>query len=152
MRPPGVEPGSQAWEACMMPLHYMRCALLAAARLKRSPALHSNFKTTKTTGGAGDMRNCKGCPCRRVRKLSSTLESRSHYANLDKCTWVRREREREDKERERERLVDLPSSQAPRFWADPDSGLVWPPGQAVASRPCRETTGLTAQLVRAYGR
>ena len=22
---PGVEPGSQAWEACMMPLHYMRC-------------------------------------------------------------------------------------------------------------------------------
>ena len=21
---PGVEPGSQAWEACMMPLHYMR--------------------------------------------------------------------------------------------------------------------------------
>jgi hypothetical protein len=81
----------------------MRCALLAAARLKRSPALHSNFKTTKTTGGAGDMRNCKGCPCRRVRKLSSTLESRSQDANLDKCTWVRREREREDKERERER-------------------------------------------------
>ena len=25
MRTPGVEPGSQAWEACMMPLHYMRC-------------------------------------------------------------------------------------------------------------------------------
>ena len=24
MRLPGVEPGSQAWEACMMPLHYMR--------------------------------------------------------------------------------------------------------------------------------
>jgi hypothetical protein len=24
MRMPGVEPGSQAWEACMMPLHYMR--------------------------------------------------------------------------------------------------------------------------------
>ena len=24
MRPPGVEPGSQAWEACMMPLHYKR--------------------------------------------------------------------------------------------------------------------------------
>ena len=23
MRMPGVEPGSQAWEACMMPLHYM---------------------------------------------------------------------------------------------------------------------------------
>ena len=23
-RPPGVEPGSQAWEACMMPLHYRR--------------------------------------------------------------------------------------------------------------------------------
>ena len=25
MRMPGVEPGSQAWEACMMLLHYMRC-------------------------------------------------------------------------------------------------------------------------------
>ncbi len=24
LRMPGVEPGSQAWEACMMPLHYMR--------------------------------------------------------------------------------------------------------------------------------
>ena len=26
MRMPGVEPGSQAWGACMMPLHYMRLA------------------------------------------------------------------------------------------------------------------------------
>ena len=25
---PGVEPGSQAWEACMMPLHYMRHAMI----------------------------------------------------------------------------------------------------------------------------
>ena len=25
MRTPGVEPGLQAWEACMMPLHYVRC-------------------------------------------------------------------------------------------------------------------------------
>ena len=24
MRTPGVEPGSQVWEACMMPLHYVR--------------------------------------------------------------------------------------------------------------------------------
>ena len=24
MRPPGVEPGAQAWEACMLPLHYRR--------------------------------------------------------------------------------------------------------------------------------
>ena len=24
VRMPGVEPGSQAWEACMIPLHYMR--------------------------------------------------------------------------------------------------------------------------------
>ena len=24
MRTPGVEPGSQAWEACMMALHYVR--------------------------------------------------------------------------------------------------------------------------------
>jgi hypothetical protein len=26
MRTPGVEPGPQAWEACMMPLHYVRDA------------------------------------------------------------------------------------------------------------------------------
>ena len=25
LRTPGVETGSQAWEACMMPLHYVRC-------------------------------------------------------------------------------------------------------------------------------
>ena len=25
MRTLGVEPGSKAWEACMMPLHYVRC-------------------------------------------------------------------------------------------------------------------------------
>jgi hypothetical protein len=26
MRMPGIEPGSQAWEACKMPLHYVRLA------------------------------------------------------------------------------------------------------------------------------
>ena len=26
MRPPGIEPGAQAWEACMLPLHYRRGA------------------------------------------------------------------------------------------------------------------------------
>ena len=25
LRTPEVEPGSQAWEACMVPLHYVRC-------------------------------------------------------------------------------------------------------------------------------
>ena len=33
VRMPGVEPGSQAWEACMMPLHYMRCCAPIAHRL-----------------------------------------------------------------------------------------------------------------------
>ena len=28
LRTPGVEPGSQAWGACMMPLHYVRSHLL----------------------------------------------------------------------------------------------------------------------------
>ena len=33
MRTPGVEPGSQAWEACMMPLHYVRhCTQMLPAR------------------------------------------------------------------------------------------------------------------------
>ena len=35
MRMPGVEPGSQAWEACMMPLHYMR---LDGSEFLRGPA------------------------------------------------------------------------------------------------------------------
>ena len=35
MRMPGVEPGSQAWEACMMPLHYMR---LGGSEFLRGPA------------------------------------------------------------------------------------------------------------------
>jgi hypothetical protein len=30
MRTPGVEPGSQAWKACMIPLHYVRHAWAAA--------------------------------------------------------------------------------------------------------------------------
>jgi hypothetical protein len=33
LRTPGVEPGSQAWEACMMPLHYVRSC--AGFRCKR---------------------------------------------------------------------------------------------------------------------
>ena len=42
MRTPGVEPGSQAWEACMMPLHYVRphkqgtCLLLGAVPSSKS--------------------------------------------------------------------------------------------------------------------
>ena len=38
MRMPGVEPGSQAWEACMIPLHYMRyrsCSLLTQSIQQR---------------------------------------------------------------------------------------------------------------------
>ena len=31
MRTPGVEPGSQAWEACMMPLHYVRKCVLCVS-------------------------------------------------------------------------------------------------------------------------
>ena len=36
LRSPGVEPGSQAWEACMMPLHYVRyvsIAMFATSRI-----------------------------------------------------------------------------------------------------------------------
>ena len=33
MRMPGVEPGSQAWEACMMPLHYVRCCIFCSCLL-----------------------------------------------------------------------------------------------------------------------
>ena len=35
MRTPGVEPRSQAWEACMMPLHYVRRCLCSNKQLNR---------------------------------------------------------------------------------------------------------------------
>ena len=36
MRTPGVKPGSQAWEACMMPLHYVRsCAKYGYTVMRR---------------------------------------------------------------------------------------------------------------------
>ena len=37
MRMPGVEPGSQAWEACMIPLHYMRSAFHCAKMFTNPP-------------------------------------------------------------------------------------------------------------------
>ena len=39
MRMPGVEPGSQAWEACMMPLHYMRLRFVSLVLCTRISAL-----------------------------------------------------------------------------------------------------------------
>ena len=39
LRMPGVEPGSQAWEACMMPLHYMR-----SEDLKRQKLLQESIR------------------------------------------------------------------------------------------------------------
>ena len=47
MRMPGVEPGSQAWEACMMPLHYMRCTAIAHSHVRcslRLPKVNSRLK------------------------------------------------------------------------------------------------------------
>ena len=40
MRMPGVEPGSQAWEACMMPLHYMRLGGSEFLRQRSAWAAH----------------------------------------------------------------------------------------------------------------
>ena len=33
VRRPGIEPGSQEWESCMIPLHQRRCCLFRAPRL-----------------------------------------------------------------------------------------------------------------------
>ena len=38
MRTPGVEPGSQAWKACMIPLHYVRHSPPNATNDTRCPA------------------------------------------------------------------------------------------------------------------
>ena len=39
MRTPGLEPGSQVWEACMMPLHYVRCWFFTLRLLESSQSL-----------------------------------------------------------------------------------------------------------------
>ena len=46
LRMPGVEPGSQAWEACMMPLHYMRHARLRGGVGGRGAWQPAGFRTT----------------------------------------------------------------------------------------------------------
>ena len=39
MRTPGIEPGAQAWEACMLPLHYERLRTVAAFHSIGGPQL-----------------------------------------------------------------------------------------------------------------
>ena len=83
MRMPGVEPGSQAWEACMIPLHYMRSAhplldygcpqtnTLQSPQLALSKPLGATafrFKAAGASGPAGaddltgNARRRPGCP------------------------------------------------------------------------------------------
>ena len=54
MRMPGVEPGSQAWEACMMPLHYMRSA-------SKSPAFRATILYRKLCDSS-DEASCENAP------------------------------------------------------------------------------------------
>ena len=55
VRMPGVEPGSQAWEACMMPLHYMRhCG--AESRGQLAGLAFSPRRTDCTTNTRGGTR------------------------------------------------------------------------------------------------
>ena len=39
LRTPGVKPGSQAWGACMMPLHYVRCWCHREVTTQRQPSI-----------------------------------------------------------------------------------------------------------------
>ena len=53
MRTPGVEPGSQAWEACMMPLHYVRWCLCRNKHLNRLARHLYIFKFSITSWSPG---------------------------------------------------------------------------------------------------
>ena len=46
MRMPGVEPGSQAWGACMMPLHYVRLQKILTEKNVRITSLHAACQAT----------------------------------------------------------------------------------------------------------
>ena len=70
MRTPGVEPGSQAWKACMMPLHYVRLPLLNLRQLKHAKTTHTH---TNTSGQFSKrLAADKRCHC----------ETRAHNTNL----------------------------------------------------------------------
>ena len=53
MRMPGVEPGSQAWEACMMPLHYMRRQLHLIVAVAVTISMHTDVDTLFSDGSWG---------------------------------------------------------------------------------------------------
>ena len=69
MRTPGVEPGSQAWEACMMPLHYVRWWLCRNKHLNRLSRHLYIFKFSITS-------RSPGCSCS-VTESPATLIHRT---------------------------------------------------------------------------
>ena len=44
LRTPGVEPGPQAWEACMIPLHYARLPKILAEKNVRTSILDAAWQ------------------------------------------------------------------------------------------------------------
>jgi hypothetical protein len=84
MRMPGVEPGSQAWEACMMPLHYMRHVnfqhlavptRIAAETPGASPPLnYRDLNFSKAALGAQSWRQRHRCQSQRTNAKQGFLE------------------------------------------------------------------------------
>ena len=56
MRTPGIEPGSQAWEACMIPLHYVRMRGEAKKKIYGPTTLKSKQMVVKKLF---DRRDCR---------------------------------------------------------------------------------------------
>ena len=57
MRTPGVEHGSQAWKACMMPLHYVRLVLAKSAALYKSTQARNSGNDRLPASAANKRRN-----------------------------------------------------------------------------------------------
>ena len=60
---PGVEPGSQAWEACMIPLHYMRFGSLDIFVSQSVPNAWFQKKATYIENAAEGESNPCMSPC-----------------------------------------------------------------------------------------
>lgn len=65
LRMPGVEPGSQAWEACMMPLHYMRACMSCA--LMAPNGTQAGARAGPRASPRAGRRPCRGVPCQTRR-------------------------------------------------------------------------------------
>ena len=115
MRTPGVQPGSQTWEACMMPLHYMRLWLTAPQR-----HTHGNQEwgpTRNSRPHVARMRDLGGCLGTGSQQYLGAGALPTHYCRPSRICAPQRPRAAAatSSPRARARLPDAPGREVPRL-------------------------------------